>query len=145
MQKYSNPFQPPDRVLALQRCLDALKRQEPLPYDLGHWFAFAIRAYLDGQVDMDRALGLLAHGKRRPKTEQKLSTRNEVMVVLCAQLSGLPPRKRVRVGCAIFNGEQLPPNAAVQSSLDSLREFENVPKSLDQWSRIVVGLSEKTA
>jgi hypothetical protein len=122
------------KLLALR---DALRANEPVPFDAASWMADAIDQTIQAGGSLDQRLGLKRRGKRSIRRIAESTQRDMLLRSLAAGISESQVNKLAAVLISILLGREPPPDAAAAETLAKLLTFKNLPRSVRQVTRIL--------
>lgn len=122
------------RLLALR---DALRANEPAPFDAACWMADAIDDTIKSGGSLDKRLGLKRRGKPSIRRTAEIGRRDALIRSLVCRLPDAHANKRAEAVLAMLSGHVSAPDDGAAEALKLLLCFTNLPRSLRQLSRIL--------
>lgn len=123
-----------NRLLSLR---DALRANEPAPFDAACWMADAIDDTIKSGGSLDKRLGLKRRGKPSIRRTAEISKRDALIRSLVCRFPDRHANKRAEAVLAMLAGRIPPPDDSTAIALKLLLSFTNLPHSLRQLSRIL--------
>lgn len=125
------------KLLALR---DALRANEPAPFDAACWMADAIDQTIQAGGSLDQRLGLKRRGKPSIRRTAEISRRDALLRALAASIPERQMNKRADAVLDLLYRREAPPDSAANDALEKLAMFKNLPKSRRQLMRILSAL-----
>lgn len=122
------------RLLALR---DALRANEPAPFDAAYWMADAIDHVLQEGGSLDQWLGLRRRGKPSIRRAAEIARRDTLLRALATRIPETQMNRRARTVIEILSGRKTSSDHEVAALIEKLRSFTNLPCSTRQVMRIL--------